>query len=852
MGLETYRKKRRFGRTPEPEGTRDRHGGAAESSGGRFVVQKHAASRLHFDFRLEMDGVLKSWAVPKGPSLDPSERRLAIHVEDHPLEYADFEGVIPEGEYGGGAVMLWDRGRWASQGGATKGYERGHLKFILGGEVLRGGWVLVRMKGEAGRKKKENWLLIKEEDEEARAGDGAGVVRREQRSAESGRTMKEIAAARDRVWSSRGGPDASTLAGAVRRALPFPRALRPELATLVDVVPEGEEWLHEIKFDGYRVLARVDGGGVKLMTRGGKDWTSRMRPVAEVLKGLAAKSAVLDGEVVVLDALGVSDFQKLQNALDGQDQSLVYEVFDLRHLDGWDLERVALVERKRALEALLDRSELSAERVRYSDHVVGRGRSFFERACSMGLEGVVSKRAESVYRAARTREWVKTKCLRRQEFIVVGYSEPSGSRVGLGALLIGYHEDGALRSAGRVGTGFTDARLRDLAERLRPLERARAPVEDPPRGAAARGVHWVEPKLVVEVAFTEWTKDGSLRHPSFKGLREDKGAADVVRERPVDGEAQVERSGAASAGAARQAAVRVGRARVKLTHADRVLYRGQGLTKRDLAEYYVDVGAAMLPHLAGRPLSIVRCPDGTDAECFYQKHARAGVPEAIGRVEIEEQSKRATYLHVETLDALVSLVQIGVLEIHAWGARIDRLERPDRIVIDLDPGAGVEWPEVVEAAVAMRDRFTALGLRSFVKTTGGKGLHVVVPLVRRSGWDEVKAFSRAIAVAAAAERPDRYVARAAKKERRGRIYIDYLRNARGATAVAPYSTRAREGAPVSTPVSWEELQAGLDPHAFTVATVPERLRSRRAAAWTGFDDTRQSITKSMMKEVGVR
>ncbi len=853
MPLDTYRRKRSFEETPEPAGT------VRRSAVGRlFVVQKHAASHLHYDFRLELDGVLVSWAVPKGPSYDPSERRLAVHVEDHPLDYADFEGVIPKGQYGGGTVMLWDRGEWTVQDEAQKGLAKGQLKFFLDGEKLRGGWTLVRMGGRSNEDGKENWLLIKERDGTERDASAPDVTEEESaRSVASGRTMDEIARDRDRVWHSpEAGVDEERLEELPERRLPAVGSLKAELATLVDEPPSGDAWLHEIKFDGYRLFGVLSGGNVKLVTRGGKDWTERFPDTEAAVRELPAHDAVLDGEVVVLDESGVSDFQRLQNALDRPGSGLIYYVFDLLHLDGRDVSSLPLEERKALLEELVgSASGTAAGRIRYSDHVRGNGEAFYREACEHGLEGIVSKRADRAYSGGRGRDWLKTKCLLEQEFVIVGYTDPSGSRTGLGALLVGYQAEGGLTLAGKVGTGFDERTLRELTGRLEPMRRKTAPVVNPPRGAAARGVHWVRPELLAQVAFTEWTKDGSLRHPSFKGLREDKSPSEVVREEPQDPEdaavAGQEEPVNEDEATSHFTIPDLSGVRVRLTSPDRVLYREQGLTKGELAAYYALVSERMLPFLADRPLTLVRCPAGTEGDCFYQKHAAESVPEAVKRIPIQEQRKTAEYLYVDSVEGLVSLVQIGVLEIHAWGARIDRLERPDLLVMDLDPGPNVQWSAVVEAAVALRDRLEGLGLRTFPKSTGGKGVHVVAPLVRRSDWDELKGFARALAAEMAGRWPDRYTDTASKAEREGRIYVDYLRNARGATAILPYSTRARDGAPVAVPITWRELEASDEPIRYTVRSLPDRLRRLRRDPWEGYGSVRQSITVGMKKELGV-
>ena len=899
MPLEEYRAKRRFDRTPEPGAAEAETAADAELS---FVVQKHDASRLHYDFRLELDGVLESWAVPKGPSLAPRDRRLAVRVEAHPLAYADFEGVIPEGQYGGGPVIVWDRGRWLPEGGvegAREGLEAGKLHFELEGEKLHGGWILVRMGGGKG-KDGDDWLLFKRDDEAARPGAGASLVEERAESVISGRTVEEVAAAPERVWRSnreerparRPSLDPSRVSKA-RRAVP-PEDLEPQLATLAAEVPRGDRWLHEIKLDGYRAFCRIEGrpeaGGaerrLRFLTRRGKDWTRKLGPLVAEAARLPVESAVLDGEVVALLEDGRSDYGALQDVLArGAAERLHYQAFDLLHLDGWDLTRAPLEERKALLRELLEDAAEGGRvgggggRIRYADHVEGRGEDFLRQACRFALEGVISKRRDRPYRPGRGKDWIKTKCLERQEFVVGGFTEPSGSRSGLGALLLGVHDEGGrLRYSGRVGTGFTGAELRQLRRSLEPLERPEPAFADPPRGAQARGVHWVEPELVAEVEFTEWTRDGVLRHPSFRGLREDKDPADVVRERPVNvedgdtlkrpssvsagagGANRQKRPTSASAGAGGGEERTMTKARakggpitvegVRLTSPDKLLYPETGVTKRELAEYYRKVADWILPHLRGRPLTLVRCPEGWEGECFYQKHVDRHFPEAVGRVAIEEgEGGTETYAVADGLPSLVALVQMGVLELHAWGSRHDRLERPDRLTFDLDPGPGVPWIRVVEAAFVVREALDELGLASFVKTTGGKGLHVVVPLERTAGWDEAKAFSRALVERVARREPRRYTTNASKAERGGKIYLDYLRNSRGATAVAPYSPRARSGAPVSTPVRWDELSPALKSDRYTVKSIPRRLAALSEDPWAALAKTRQRITVKMTRDL---
>jgi len=851
--LREYARKRDFSLTPEPRG-------APAPAGGRsFVVQKHAASRLHYDFRLEMDGVLKSWAVPKGPSLDPADRRLAMQTEDHPVEYGGFEGVIPEGEYGGGTVVVWDRGTWEPLGDPDEGLRRGVLKFALHGEKLRGRFALVRIKGRDG----STWLLIKDRDEAARR--SSRIVETSPNSVASGRTLEEVAADQSSVWHSnregnRAKPKTSKPAAAPKRAVPAAAAdravprpasvpgarraalsafVRPQLATLVSAPPEGEEWLHEMKFDGYRLLLRLHRGRARLLSREAHDWTARLPAIADAASELHVRQALLDGEAAVLLPDGTTSFEALQNvAILSHDQELVYFAFDLLHLDGYDLRKAPLEDRKRLLRAVLGPGP---GRLRYSDHVLGSGPEFFERACEKGLEGIVSKRRDAAYTAGRSRDWLKVKCLAEQEFVIGGYTPPERSRVGLGALLLGvYDGEERLRYAGKVGTGFTHEILRQLEERLRRLKSATSPFAD--RVPAAARAFWVRPELVAQVAFTEWTKDGRLRHPSFRGLREDKPAREVIRESPQNapkGRQTAVRKTKEDAprGAKADESVVAG---VRLTHPDRVLYPRQGVTKRDLALFYESIADCILPHLEGRPTSLVRCPEGLGKECFYQKHATKGEAEGLRRVKIRERTKVAEYLVVDDLKGLIALVQMGILEIHTWNSHAQALERPDRVVFDLDPGPGVEWPAVVEGARRVKARLEAEGLKSFVKTTGGKGLHVVTPLDPAPGWDEASAFAREVAESLAREEPRSYVAEMSKARRQGRIFVDYLRNYRGATSVAAYSTRARPGAPVSVPVRWDELGPALRPDAWTVENLGARLKTIEDP-WRDYWKTRQAL-----------
>jgi bifunctional non-homologous end joining protein LigD len=877
MALEEYRRKRDFRKTPEPAGVAAPHEqtGAALS----FVIQKHAARRLHYDFRLELDGVLKSWAVPKGPSLDPGEKRLAVHVEDHPLDYGEFEGVIPEGEYGGGTVLLWDRGIWVPlNSDPAAAYRKGSLKFTLKGEKLHGNWALVRMGGKAANERHENWLLIKERDEEAVPQSGDAVVADNPLSVASGRSLDAIAADRDWVWHSNrednerpplqtiGVPTIAVqdIPGARKRRMPD--KLQPQLATLANQAPDGPEWLHEIKYDGYRLLARIEDGEVRLITRGGLDWTTKFPSLAHHLGELPLDSALIDGELVYLEPEGTASFSGLQDAISsGKTGALNFFAFDLLYRDGWDLTGAALEDRKAALAEIIRPNQQGM--LRYSDHQVGRGPAFLSQACNFALEGIVSKRRTEPYRPGRSRSWVKSKCRNREEFVVIGYTDPEGSREGFGALLVGYYDpQGKLRYAGRVGTGFNTGQLIQLHRRLESLTRP-DPTVTLPKGVSRKGVHWIEPRLVAEVEFATWTADDIVRQASFQGLREDKTATEVVYDRQsrdavavAAPEPQRKKPAARSKKQTpkKTEAVEPQRARdgslifegVRLTHPDRILYPGTALTKLDVARYYAAIENGVLPQLSGRLLTLVRSP-AAGMKTFYQKHIGDEAPEAIKRFNIDGQEEPEIYPYIENLPGLIGLVQMGVLEIHPWGSRVNKLEMPDRVTMDLDPDEGLPWQRVTEAAVDVRDALAGIGLESFAKTTGGKGLHVVIPLTPKLGWDEVKAFAKWIADSFVAQRPEAFTANMAKRARRGRIYIDYLRNGRGATAVGAYTPRARPGAPVSTPVSWEEVEQGVRPDQFTVETVPQRLTTLSADPWAEIGKTRQTISAAVRRQVGI-
>jgi len=853
MALETYRKKRNFKNTPEPAG----RVGPRRARHLSFVIQKHAASHLHYDFRLELDGVLLSWAVPKGPSLDPADKRLAMHVEDHPLEYGDFEGVIPPKQYGSGTVLLWDRGTWEPREDPRAGYAKGKLKFDLHGEKLQGGWTLVRSHGGKYDREK-SWLLIKEDDAYARRGIDARIVDERPESVATGRSLDAIAQDPDRVWDSnksvaenaRSGAvkkrkpklDAASLPGARKAALPD--FVQPQLATLVENAPEGGEWVHEIKYDGYRMLCRVEKGACTMYSRNGKDWTADFPAIAAAAARLPVQTAWIDGEVIASDAQGRSSFQALQNAMSEGAASLVYYAFDLMYVDGYDLRGVPLVQRKAFLGKLLG----AHAPLRFSDHISGNGAAFLAEACKLGLEGIVSKRASSTYQGKRSGAWIKVKCAQRQELVIGGYTDPQGSRSGFGALLLGvYDATGELRYAGKVGTGFNAATLATLHKRMRKLATDRSPFVDPPAGAEGRRAHWIRPELVAEVAFTEWTRDNTLRHPSFQGLREDKKAREVVRETAVEPSASADEPSAERGRVDANDAGAV--AGIRISNPDKLLYREAGITKREVAEYYAAVGDLIVPHLSHRPLTLKRCPEGWDRECFYQKHAAPGVPAVIDRVQVREGSGRATYLMANSTAAVVALLQLGVLELHPWGSREENLDSPDRIVFDLDPDEDLEWERVKEAATVTRRMLETLGLQVFVKTTGGKGLHLVVPIAPKWPWDDITGFTKAAAELLVRTFPDRFTSKMTKATRTGRVFVDYLRNAQGATAIATYSVRAKANAPVSMPIAWSELKRDLRFAHFNVRNVPALLK-RRKDPWSGFFAVRQEITPEMMQRVG--
>ncbi|MEH6743436.1 DNA ligase D [Hyphomonas sp.] len=812
--LRPYREKRDFSQTPEPDGE-ESAAASGKKRGLSYLIQKHAASRLHYDFRLELEGVLKSWAVTKGPSLDPSDKRLAVRTEDHPLAYGDFEGVIPSG-YGAGTVMLWDQGVWRPRGDPHKGLQEGVLKFDLEGHRLSGGWALILMKSKS-RKGRENWLLVKERD---KAADTKQDPRKTwTTSVISDRSFEEIEKGAERAQpkSTRPEPPEELL----------PEFTPPQLASLRDAPPAGEDWIHELKFDGYRIQALISGDQVRLMTRNGHDWTARYPTISRALRDIGSGSAALDGELVALDAHGHSRFGALQAATSGdQDAHLAYYAFDLLWLNGKDFRALPLEERKTHLRSFLpDNHDI----IRYSDHVDGQGDDVISKACRMGLEGIVSKKRTSRYRSGRGKSWLKSKCVGRDEFVIAGYRTSRKRGRPFASLLLGEYVGERLVYRGRVGTGFTETSLKQLSESLSKRVRKTPPFVDVP-AAVKRDAVWVSPELVCEIAYTDRTEDGLLRHPSFLGLREDKEAAEVKKPEPehrpdVQRKEDLQIEG------------------VRITHPDRIVFEQQGATKAEIAEYMSAIANRMLPFLKDHPVSLVRCPAGAGDACFFQKHHTGSLPDAIGKTRIRERDGEwAEYLILNSSAALVSAAQMGALELHVWGAKTDRLERPDRLVLDLDPDEAVEFNEVKTAAMEVRDVLASAGLTSFALLTGGKGIHVIAPLERRRDWPDVKAAAKGLAEHLARAAPDRYVSVASKAKRKGKIYIDWLRNERGATAICPYSLRARPGAPIATPIAWAELGRIERANQYTLSNILRRLGALKQDPWAAYSDLRQSLS----------
>ncbi len=810
--LERYNARRDFAKTAEPAGT------LAPGHGNSFMVQKHDATRLHWDFRLEIDGVLKSWAVTRGPSLDPDEKRLAVRTEDHPLSYATFEGTIPAGEYGGGTVMLWDRGTWAPIAGkSARDLDKGHLHFTLDGERMKGEWLLIRLKPRA-KEMRENWLLRKIND--AYAGGTDTLVEGALTSVATGRTMADIAEGKTatakapaRKPARKPAPAAKPRKGRSGANTPLPAFREPQLCTLVDSVPAGTGWLHEVKYDGYRALVAIGDGKAKVHTRSGLDWTDKFAAIADAAAALPVQSALIDGEIVAYKD-GHPDFSTLKDAIANAGDMTLF-AFDLLELNGEDLTPLTTVERKDRLRGIVE----NGERIQFAEHVLGSGEELFETMCREGLEGVVSKRADAPYAGARNRTWLKAKCIQRQEFVIVGWT-PSDKNRGFRSLLLGLREADGFRYAGKVGTGFDQDLMNDLKDRMTTLSVAKPSVDAASlktHKAALRGAKWIRPELVAEIAFAEVTPDKVLRHSSFVGLRGDKTADQVVAEVPEPAPA-----------AAPQVLI-------KVSSRDRVIFPESKVTKGELADYYAQLSPIMLPWAGRRPISLVRCPQGRGKACFFQKHDGGSFGDTVHHIDVREKDgSTQPYLYVDDADGLVACVQMGTIEFHGWGSRIDALEQPDRLVIDLDPDEGLDFADTRRAAEHVSAQLAELGLVSFPLLSGGKGVHVVVPLTPQAEWPAVKDFADRFARALAAAEPDRFVAVMTKAKRKGKIFIDYLRNQRGSTAIMPYSARARAGAPVAAPVSWTELR-DIDTAARwgvrDAAELLDRATSRALAGW---------------------
>ncbi|MEO7635060.1 MAG: DNA ligase D [Sphingomicrobium sp.] len=819
LDIAAYNQKRDFKKTAEPKGRK------LKGAGDSFVVQKHDASRLHWDFRLELDGVLKSWAVPKGPSLDPGHNRLAMRTEDHPLDYGSFEGTIPKGEYGGGTVMLWDQGRWIPHPDKDpkKTIEEGHLHFTLIGERMKGEWVMFRLKGKPGDRS-EPWMLKKVTDEFADAEDGDALVENCDTSVTTDRTMAEIASGAD-VWKSNRGGQKGGRAKKKTGTAP-PKFHAPQLATLVDDVPTGNGWLHEYKYDGYRLLIATGEGAATAWTRGGKDWSDKFTALVKAAASLPAGS-LIDGEAVALGDDGKPSFQLLQSTLkEAKGGNLAYYAFDLLIDQGEDIRALSNLERKERLAALL--KGVTAPLL-YGDHVIGKGEALFAAVCKQGGEGIISKKADAKYAATRSRNWLKVKCIQRQEFVIIGWADSDKQR-GFRSLLLGLREGQTLKYSGKVGTGFSAALIEQLLEKMRPLETDKAAAEVP--RADRKAAHWIKPELVAEIAFTEFTGDGILRHPSFIALREDKAAKDVVREVPKHlrkAEQKAERPTAESFG-------------VKISNPDRVIYPEDGLTKGDLADYYAAIAPLIMVDAARRPVTLIRCPQGRAKKCFFQKHDSGTFGAAVKQIPIREKNgETEDYLYFDDITGLLTCVQMGAIEFHGWGSRIENVENPDRLVFDLDPDVGLDFAKVKSAAVRLHELLIDLGLKSFPLLSGGKGIHVVVPLDASKDWPTVKSFADRFSRAIASAEPETFTANIRKVERKGRIFLDWLRNQRGATAVLPFSARAREGAPVAAPVAWDELDRFQGGNHFNIRDADELIERAGSKLLAGWGQAKQSL-----------
>lgn len=906
--LERYRSMRDFHITAEPRGGR---GSSRPGPELPFVVQKHAATRLHYDFRLGWHGVLKSWAVTKGPSYNPADRRLAVEVEDHPMEYGGFEGTIPKGQYGGGTVMVWDFGNWKPLGDVDRGLAEGHLKFELNGKKLHGRWALVRMHGPRERPDKPNWLLIKDRDEFARGPGDPCITDEATESAITHRSLEQIAANADSVWDSVKGFQSGAGAAAPKAASStarasdrsparksgkaaespkerpaaekgskaqsstesrlaasrllesapresFPGFIDPQLAQQTAGAPQGSDWIHELKLDGYRIQIHIRTGktgrrSATLYTRKGLDWTARMPEIAQAAAQLPVQSAILDGEVVALDKHGIANFADLQAAFqEGRAKFLNYFAFDLLHLDGRNLRALPLVDRKQILEDLMAKSGESSP-LRFSQHFRASGDEVFRKACALGAEGIVSKLASAAYDSGRGNGWVKIKCIQEQELVIGGFTPPSKGGHGIGALLLGYYRDGKLIYAGRAGTGFTEKTHRILRARLDKLLQDNSPFHEIPR-QARRDAYWVKPLMVAQIAFTTWTRDNLIRQAAFKGVREDKPPREVVREMP----APIETAGRQRSTAGTKMANRAGNegrgnvTDLPITHPEKVLDAESGMTKLQLAEYFLAVADRMLPHVADRPLSVVRCPEGSGKPCFFQKHIGRGLPKGVKSIPVPNLKNGGVeqYLTIDSAEGLLGLAQMGVLEIHPWGSRNESLDYPDRLVFDLDPDAAIDWATLAASAEKLRARLKKLGLESFLKSTGGKGLHLVVPVEPKTDWATAKRFAHELVLEIEAADPALYITKMTKAARTNKIYLDYLRNDRGSTSIAPFSPRARSGAPVAMTLDWKELRAPERPQ-FHVTDFSEWSSRLKRDPWKQMPALRQRLTAEILQSVNI-
>jgi bifunctional non-homologous end joining protein LigD len=840
--LETYNRKRDFAKTAEPAGTLGpKHAAHAPAL---FMVQKHDATRLHYDFRIEMDGVMKSWAVTRGPSLNPDDKRLAVRTEDHPMSYATFEGLIPKGQYGGGTVMLWDWGTWTPdpRKDPRKTIGEGHLHFTLDGHRMKGEWIMFRLKPRPGDRT-ENWILRKVND--AYAASSLGLTEKHLTSIKTGRTMNEIAEGKKakelKGWKAPprdGEGDHAKHGGGgslPRSTPPPPRSARspspsrgesripafhpPQKATLVDHVPAGSGWLHEMKYDGYRCELAIGGGKAKVYTRSGLDWSDKFPEIVEAARTLEVGSALLDGEIVHLSGKGNTSFSALQQAIGEGGRDLTLFLFDALEIEGEDLTGLPNIERKARLASLV--GDGKPPTILYAEHIVGQGEKLFEAMCAAGQEGIISKRVDSPYRGDRTKSWLKVKCTQRQEFVIVGWSESDKKGRGFRALLLAVNEGGTLRYAGKVGTGFSNQVQHDLRARMDRLA-ADKPAVAVPR-AEARGAHWIKPELVAEVAFAEFTADNVVRHASFLGLRGDKKADEVVAELP-------------------QPVAAPGEDKVKISNPERVVFPDADITKGELADYFRQVAPLMLPWAANRPLTLVRCPQGRAKKCFFQKHDAGTFGPHIHQIPIaEKEGNTEDYIYIVDQAGLLTCVQMGAIEFHGWGSRIADVEKPDRIVFDIDPDEGLEFEHVKKAARDLKRHLADMGLQTFPLLTGGKGLHVVVPLTPEAEWPRVKDFAMRFCVALATAEPERFTANLAKVHRKGRMFLDYLRNQRGATAIMPYSTRARAGAPVAAPISWDELDQYQTGAHFTLRDADRLLERASSRALQGWGEASQPL-----------